>query len=164
MVAINEQTAYRVPGNSHTSRHAAVELLYCEQTKDCATKEDAIRRLNWATYTVDTDGKNRYPRDDIWLTDGYGDYIRHYLRAMASAPELAPNKETHLLRNSTVIQNIRYERNKVSYAKFDTNSVELIKFGAFTPVKVDEGDMTWNAERRVAEIRTHRKEVTIFGK
>ena len=49
-----------------------------------------MRRLNWATYSVDADGKNRYPNDDIWLTDGYGDYVRHYLRAMASFPELAP--------------------------------------------------------------------------
>ena len=35
VTAINEQTAYKVPGNSHTSRHASVELLYCEQTGDC---------------------------------------------------------------------------------------------------------------------------------
>lgn len=90
VTVINEQTVYKVPGNSHTSRHASVALLYCEKTGDCERKDDAIRQLNWATYTVDTDGKNRYIRDSNWLTDGYGDYIRHYLRAMASAPELAP--------------------------------------------------------------------------
>jgi hypothetical protein len=49
-----------VPGNSHTARHASVELMYCEATGDCATKEDAVRRLNWATYMVDTNSKNRY--------------------------------------------------------------------------------------------------------
>ena len=39
---------------------------------------------------VAEDGRNRYPYDMVWLTDGYGDYVRHYLRAMAAAPELAP--------------------------------------------------------------------------
>ncbi len=110
VTAINEQTVYKVPGNSHTSRHASVELLYCEKTGDCALKQDAIHRLNWATYMVDTDGKNRYPRDDNWLTDGYGDYVRHYLRAMASAPELAPEDQNHLLRTTSVIQSIKLRR------------------------------------------------------
>jgi len=59
VIAINEQTAYKVPGNSHTSRHASVELLYCETTGDMTLKDAAIRRLNWATYMVDADGKNR---------------------------------------------------------------------------------------------------------
>ena len=59
VIAINEQTAYKVPGNSHTSRHASVELLYCEKTGAMERKDAAIRRLNWATYMVDTDGKNR---------------------------------------------------------------------------------------------------------
>ncbi len=36
---LNEQTVYKVPGNTHTSRHAAVELLYCEQTGDCGRKK-----------------------------------------------------------------------------------------------------------------------------
>lgn len=73
-----------------------------------ATKEDAIRRLNWATYMADHDGKNRYPRNDNRLTDGCGDFVRHYLRAMASTPEFAPDNQNHLLRTSFVIQTIRY--------------------------------------------------------
>ncbi|HEX2971776.1 MAG TPA: hypothetical protein VHP11_05555, partial [Tepidisphaeraceae bacterium] len=101
---INEQTVYKVPGNSHTSRHASVELLYCEKSGELSPKVDAIARLNWATYMVDADGKNRYYNDDIWLTDGYGDYIRHYLRAMASFPELAPADQNHLLQSSSIIQ------------------------------------------------------------
>ena len=58
---INEQTVYKQPGNSHTSRHASLELLYGEKTGDHSRQEAAIRRLNWATYMVDTDGKNMYP-------------------------------------------------------------------------------------------------------
>ena len=104
----NEQTVYKVPGNSHSTRHAATMLLYAEKTGDSAQKADAIRRLNWATYTVDDDGKNRYPRDDVWLTDGYGDYVRHYLRAMGAFPELAPADQNHLLRTSSVLRSIEY--------------------------------------------------------
>jgi hypothetical protein len=59
-------------------------------TGDRSGADHAIRQLNWATYMVDVDGKNRYMQDENWLTDGYGDYVRHYLRSMAAMPELAP--------------------------------------------------------------------------
>ena len=52
---------------------------------------------------VDNDGKNRYPNDENWLTDGYGDYVRHFLRAMAAMPELAPSDEEHILSSTSVI-------------------------------------------------------------
>lgn len=161
VIPINEQTAYLVPGNSHTSRHASVELLYCEKTGECADKDNAIRRLNWATYTVDVDGKNRYPRDDIWLTDGYGDYVRHYLRAMTSAPELAPDDENHLLRTSSVVQSITYEPDRITYTKFDTNSVELFKLGAALPKSVSGGTMGWNPTTKVLTVKADRKTVTL---
>ncbi len=105
---VREQTAYLVPGNSHSSRQASAELRYAELTGDTTWKTNAIRQLNWATYMVDHDGKNRYPRDDIWLTDGYGDYVRHYLRAMASTPELAPQARDVVLRSSSPISRAEY--------------------------------------------------------
>jgi hypothetical protein len=151
-----------VPGNSHTSRHASVELLYCEKSGDYAAKEDAIRRLNWATYTVDVDGKNRYPRDDIWLTDGYGDYVRHYLRAMAAAPELAPDDQNHLLRTTSVVQSINYAPDRIDYTKFDKTSVELLKMGAAAPKSVRGGSMEWNPKTKVLTIKANRKTVTVL--
>lgn len=161
VVPINEQTAYRVPGNSHTSRHASVELLYCEKTGDCASKEDAIRRLNWATYTVDSEGKNRYPRDDIWLTDGYGDYVRHYLRAMASAPELAPDDQNHLLRTTTVIRSIDYSPKRISYTKFDSASQEEFRIGAGRPKSVNGGNMKWHPSTKVLLVNATQKAIVI---
>jgi hypothetical protein len=110
---MNEQTVYRVPGNSHTSRQSSVELMYTALTGDSTYYQNAIRALNWATYTVDHDGKNRYIRDDIWLTDGYGDYVRHYLRAMAAAPVLAPDNENHLLCASSTVTDISYDRDGI---------------------------------------------------
>jgi hypothetical protein len=163
VIPINEQTVYLVPGNSHTSRHASVELLYCEKTGDSALKEDAIRRLNWATYTVDTDGKNRYIRDDNWLTDGYGDYVRHYLRAMASAPELAPDNQNHLLRTSSVVQSILYGTDRITYSKFDARSTEEFKMGVWKPAWVTGGTMEWNPSTRVARIQSSVKDITLLA-
>jgi len=126
VVVVNEQTAYRVPGNSHTSRQAATELLYGEKTGDLRYKENAIRALNWATYMVDVDGKNRYVRNDIWLTDGYGDYVRHYLRAMAAAPELTPSAN-HVLRSSSVVTAIHYGEQDIRYSTYDAISQEVLR-------------------------------------
>ncbi|MEP7142382.1 MAG: hypothetical protein ABI707_05915 [Ferruginibacter sp.] len=108
VTVINEQTAYQVPGNSHTARQAAAELLYVSLTGDSTNYNNAILQLNWCTYMVDVDGKNRYPQDDVWLTDGYGDYVRHYLRAMSANPALAPVDRDHILSTTSVIQRADY--------------------------------------------------------
>jgi hypothetical protein len=138
-----------------------VELRYCELTGNNERKEQAIRRLNWATYMVDTDGKNRYPRDDIWLTDGYGDYVRHYLRTMAADPELAPNDQNHLLRTSSTIQSISYGREKITYTKFDARSNERLKLGEWAPARVRGGSMKWNPDAKTLEISSTGKTVVI---
>jgi hypothetical protein len=123
----DEQTAYRVPGNSHSSREASIELMYWEKTGDTSYVRNAVRQLNWATYMVDDDGKNYYPTNDIWMTDGYGDYVRHYLRAMSAAPELAPPDEDHLLRSSSIIKKIDYSLNQINYITFDASSLEKFR-------------------------------------
>jgi len=130
VICINEQTAYRVPGNSHTARQAACDLLFAERTGDTSLIGNAICQLNWATYMVDDDGKNFYPTNAIWMTDGYGDYVRHFLRAMASAPQLAPQNENHLLRSSSVVKTIQYENNKIAYATFDNTGEELLRLNS----------------------------------
>jgi hypothetical protein len=131
---MNEQTAYRVPGNSHSSRQASVELMYTILTGDTTYKTNAIRTLNWATYTVANDGRNRYIRDDIWLTDGYGDYVRHYLRAMAAMPELAPADKNRFLGSTSVVTSIKYVPDSIIYSTYDpaTDVLRLKK----KPVKV----------------------------
>jgi len=158
---INEQTVYRVPGNSHTSRHASMELLYASRTGDWSRKAENVRRLNWATYMVDTDGKNRYYLDDVWLTDGYGDYVRHYLRAMDASPDLAPAGQNHLLRTSSAIQSIAYGEDSIVYTKFDAVSTERLKLGAWMPGSVTGGTLTWDAADRVATISATSRTVRI---
>jgi hypothetical protein len=96
---------------------------------------------------VDDDGKNCYPRDEIWMTDGYGAYVRHYLRAMAWWPELAPAFQDHLLSSTSMIQLIDYPQNfnkfqmhevlvgekdktLISYRTFDEKSTEILRLTA----------------------------------
>ena len=111
----------------------------------------------------DTDGKNRYIRDDNWLTDGYGDYVRHYLRAMASLPELAPRDQNHLLRTSSIIQSIQYGADRITYTKFDAQSVEQFKLGAWKPTSVTGGTMEWNANTKILKLHSIAKNVTILS-
>ena len=159
--ATNEQTAYEVPGNSHTSRQASLELMWAEAARDPSRKAQAVRNLSWATYMVATDGKNRYYRDDIWLTDGYGDYVRHYLRAMAAAPELAPPDQNHLLRTSSVIRAIQYGPDAIEYEKWDAASRERLKLGAWRPGAIEGGAMRWDANTRVLEVEASARRVIV---
>jgi hypothetical protein len=144
VIVTNEQTVYQVPGESHTARQGADEILYASLTGDMSFYKNAIRELTWATYTVDFDGKNIFPNDENWLTDGYGDYVRHYLRAMTTFPELAPGDEDHILSTTSVIQQADYKGNlkksigsdfgeidsnkvKIYYRVFDEKGIEKIK-------------------------------------
>lgn len=155
VVVVNEQTAYRVPGNSHSSRQASANLQYAKLSGDNSAVKNAILTLNWATYMVDNDGKNCYPRDEVWMTDGYGDYVRHYLRAMAWWPELAPSGQNHLLSSTSVIQHAEYPpainkfyngpvppekviKTLVDYRTFDQKATEIIR------LTVKPGEVTVN--------------------
>jgi hypothetical protein len=144
VTVMNEQTVYRVPGNSHSSRQASMELLYTVLSGDTTYKTNAIRTLNWATYTVDNDGKNRYIRDDIWLTDGYGDYVRHYLRAMAACPELSPSHKNKLLYSTSVITDVKYSPDLISYKTYDAMAKEILRLS-------DKPDKIFSGERKLAE-------------
>jgi len=88
---------------------------------------NAVRQLNWATYTVNAKGWNRYIRDMIWMTDGYGDYVRHYLRAMAEFPELAPDNKNKLLSSNSVVKDISCNSEKIEYQTYDSVSTEIFR-------------------------------------
>lgn len=127
VLTTNEQTWYPVPGNSHSSRQAALELKYSKLTGDTSYNTNAVRQLNWATYTVNEKGWNRYIRDMIWMTDGYGDYIRHYLRAMAEFPELAPDNKNRNLSSTSVVKYMQYLPAAIEYQTYDSLSVEVFR-------------------------------------
>jgi len=127
VIPIAEQTAYMIAGNSHTSRYASIVLMYGEKTGDTSDEAMAIKQLSWATYMVKSNGQNCYPSDGVWLTDGYGDYVRHYLRAMAANPELAPDNSNHLVRSSSVVGDITYSDESIEYTTFDAESSQIFR-------------------------------------
>jgi len=126
VIVTKEQSIYPVPGESHCSRQGADELLYTSLSGDTSFYNNAVRELNWATYSVDFDGKNCFPFDEPWLTDGYGDYVRHYLRTMATYPIFAP-VEDHILSSTSVIQQADYKGHFKKYLSVDFNNTDSTK-------------------------------------
>ncbi len=131
--ALSEQINDMDKMASHTARYASVQALWYECTGDEIAKERAFRSFNWATYACREDGLVKTSLDEgtgYWFSDGYGDYMRHFLRGMASVPEWAPAREDHLLRSSSVVRSIHYAKDKIEYETFDATSRDLLKLCA----------------------------------
>lgn len=119
--------------SSHTSRYASVLALWYEVTGDTNARERAFRSFNWATYASRADGLVRASIDQptgYWFSDGYGDYLRHFQRGMASVPEWAPPKESHLLGSTSVVRMIDYSDAQITYSTFDNASREVLRLRA----------------------------------
>ena len=140
-------------GNSHTARHYADKLLYAEKSGDWSKRDEAVRGLNWATYMVDTIGRNYFPTSGVWYTDGYGDYFQHYLRAMGICPDLAYNGEDHLLRSTSVVKSIAYSSKSISYTTYDNASTEVLRI-TFSPSSVMIGGVTLTKLSYISAIDT----------
>ena len=135
---ISEQINDMDKMTSHTARYASVLALLYEKTGDVNAKERAFRSFNWASYGCREDGLVKTSIDEgtgYWFSDGYGDYMRHFLRGMASVPQWAPPNENHLLRSSSVVRSIKYGADKIVYKTFDAESQELFKL-ANQPLKI----------------------------
>ena len=139
---ISEQLDYKFKMGSHTSRYASVVARWAEVTSDPAAKEKAFRSLNWATYMCREDGVvNDQPKLDqngIWFSDGYGDFIRHFMYAMGAQPEWSPSGEDHLLRSTSVVREVGYAPQQISYTTFDDHATEVLRL-SFVPKMVTAG-------------------------
>ncbi|MEA2063557.1 MAG: hypothetical protein U9P14_07675, partial [Gemmatimonadota bacterium] len=62
-----------------------------------------------------------------WFSDGYGDYIRHFMEGLAAVPEWAPAGEDHLLKSTSVVQTVSYKPRAISYKTFDNSSTEVLR-------------------------------------
>ena len=76
-------------------------------------------------------------------------------------PELAPDDRNHLLRTSSVVRSIEYGAGRIGYRKFDAESTERFKMGAWAPKSVVGGAMQWDAGAKVLTVRARDKVVTI---
>ena len=140
-VPIHEQKyCYYVMG-SHTARFASLCANWYEKSADERYREMAVRSLNWATYMANEDGLVTVGVDrpdyynQCWFTDGYFDFVPHFIDAMASIPELAPDDEDHMLYSSTVIQEITYQPGQIRYRTFDQSGMQRLKI-IFEPASV----------------------------
>jgi hypothetical protein len=128
MDAIKEQTWCYEPMGSHTARFASICAMWYEYTGDEAWKEKAYRYFNNATYSCDPDGVVRvgptWPSS--WFSDGYSDYIRHFLDGFAAVPEWVPLDQDHVLRSSSAIQKISYSPG-ITIRTFDTQGKVSIR-------------------------------------
>lgn len=139
--AINEQTWCYEPMGSHTARYGAVCAMLFERTGDPYYKDQAYRFLNYATYMTLDDGHvsvgPNWP--GAWWSDGYTDYVRHYFDAMAAIPEWAPAGQNHLLRSSSVVQQITYAPEKITLRTYDATT-DLVFRLTQEPLAVKAGD------------------------
>ena len=135
--AVSEQLGDMNKMGSHTSRYASVNALWYEKTGDAAAKEKAFRSFNWASYMCRDNGVvNVGPIDQtLWFSDGYGDYIRHFMAGLGAVPEWAPSGENHLLRSSSVVRSVSYLPEEINYQTFDDASTEVLRMN-FTPRRV----------------------------
>src|SRR5260370_23875409 len=82
---------------SHTARWASINALWYQKSGNPTYKENAYRSFNYASYFASESGVVAAVVDDNWwYTDGYADYIRHFMEAIGAVPEWAPAGETHL--------------------------------------------------------------------
>ncbi len=138
MNAINEQTGCYLPMGSHTSRYASICALWYEKSGDKWFKEEAYRYFNHASYMARPDGVVETGHnwgDEIWFSDGYTDYIRHFMEGIAAVPEWAPAGENHLLKSTSVLQKIKYSSKNIIYKTYDIAAKEVLRLAA-KPVSV----------------------------
>ena len=138
--AVSEQILDVNKMGSHTSRYASGLALWSERTGDAAAREKAMRSLTWASYMCRDNGFVHVgPVDQsLWFSDGYGDYIRHFLIAMAAVPEWAPKRADHLLRSSSLVTTVAYKPGEVRYRTFDKDATEVLRL-SFKPGSVTVG-------------------------
>lgn len=129
MDAIKEQTWCYEPMGSHSARYASICALWYEYTGDEKFKEEAYKFFNFASYMTDDNGVVRVGPNwpGSWFSDGYGDYIRHFMEGVAAVPEWAPANENHLLKSTSVIQKINYESHMITYTTFDKNAKSTLR-------------------------------------
>jgi len=134
---IREQREFWFPMGSHTARYASVNALLYEKTGDAGAKEKAYRALNWATYMARPNGVviDGPEVNNQWFTDGYGDYIRHFMTSVGAVPTWAPDQQNHLVRSTSIVNNITYSSLGITYSTTDGASTEIVRTN-FTPASV----------------------------
>ena len=124
-----EQFICLLPMGSHTARYASVCAMWHNLCKEDWYKKEAFENFNWATYCTSETGyvATGPTYNPSWFSDGYGDYIKHFFDGIAALPEWAPADENHLLKSSSIVQNITYSPTQISYKTFMPSAKEILR-------------------------------------
>jgi hypothetical protein len=182
-IPIHEQKFCYFPMGSHTARFASLSAQYAEATGDPAYREQALRSYNWASYMANIDGKVTVGVDrpdyynQCWFTDGYFDYVTHFIDGMAALPHCAPADADHMLRSSSVVQEVHYQPYRIDYRTFETRGTQKFRL-TFQPAQVlaagrllprqilpaEEPGWSFDPDLRVLTIRADACDVTVTGR
>jgi hypothetical protein len=182
-IPVHEQKYCYFPMGSHTARFASLSAQYAEAAGDPSYAEQALRSFNWASYMAEEDGTVAVGVDrpdyynQCWFTDGYFDYVPHFIDGMAALPHTAPADSDHLLRSSSVVQEIQYAPYRVAYRAFDAASKQKLRL-TFKPLSVLAGGQplsqlaelsqapgwTFDETLRVLVVQADDRQVVISGK
>ena len=149
---LSEQRSDMAKMASHTARFASILALFYEKTGDADSRRRAFRSFNWATYACADNGVvtvSPNPREGYWFSDGYGDYIRHFIAGMASVPVWAPTGENHILRSTSVMVELSVTADRVAYTAFDADGDEVLRL-AKAPMSIAMGGKECPADRQRA--------------
>ena len=181
-IPIHEQKFCHFVMGSHTARFASICAQFAELTGERIFREMAIRSFNWASYMANEDGTVTVGIDrpdyynQCWFTDGYFDYIPHFLDGMAALPEKAPANENHMLRSTSVIQQISYQPKVIHYQCFESKSNQRLRLNFFPRKVTADGKVLSKKEKLdeesgwkigqipyIMDIQITGKEVLILG-
>jgi hypothetical protein len=130
-----------------TAAWGAINAMYYERTGDANARENASRSLNYATYFMSSEGKfaccGVSHGSTYWFEDGYADAGRSLLWALGAIPEFAPSGQNHVVRSSSIVQNVKYEERRVQYKTFDDGGVAVLRLN-FKPLRVASGGKPLN--------------------
>ncbi|MBI5525399.1 MAG: hypothetical protein HY897_03625 [Deltaproteobacteria bacterium] len=162
---IREQTLWQQLSGSHTARYASLLALWHDLTNDAEAREEAVRSFALASYMARDDGVVIFSICDtsVWFSDGYFDYVPHFIDGMAALPEMAPGGEDHLLGTTSVITDISYSPGRIEYRTFDADGTEVLRL-SFSPASVS-ADYSFDPSLNVLKVsRKGAKDVVITAK
>ena len=180
-VPIHEQAfCFHIMG-SHTARFASIAARYALDSGDASFADIARRNFAWASYMTTDEGYVHVGIDrpdyynQCWFTDGYFDYVPHFIDGMAALPEMAPDSTNHLLSSTSTVTEVTYGPQQVGYRTFDANATETLKL-SFTPVQVTCGGLPldqatagtfpgwrWEADTQCLQVSHANHEVHVMG-
>ena len=127
---VGEQDSFLYKMDYQTARYAATCARWYAVSGDASYKEKAFRALNFVTYCSDENGMANESmlskRISNWWSDCYGEGPRMFYRVFAAIPEWSPPGENHILYSETILSDVKYNANAVSYTATEAGGTDYL--------------------------------------